>query len=74
MSGAKANPYAVGLDRNAANFAALTPVTFLEWSARTYPKRLAVVHGERRHTWGETYGRCRRTGAARSSASRRVGR
>jgi 3-(methylthio)propionyl---CoA ligase len=64
MSGAKANPYAVDLDRNAANFAALTPLTFLEWSAYTYPERPAVVHGERRFTWGEIYARSRRLGAA----------
>jgi len=64
MSGAKANPYAVGLDRNAANFAPLTPLTFLEWSAYTYPKRVAVVHGERRFTWAETYARCRRLASA----------
>jgi len=64
MRGVKGNPYAIGLDRNAANFAPLTPLTFLEWSAYTYPKRLAVVHGERRLTWAETYARCRRLASA----------
>jgi 3-(methylthio)propionyl---CoA ligase len=64
MSGTKANPYAVDLDRNAANFAALTPLTFLEWSAYTYPERLAVVHAERRFTWGETYARARQLASA----------
>ena len=64
MGGAKANPYAMDLDRNAANYAPLTPLTFLEWSAYTYPGRLAVVHGERRYDWGETYARCRRLGSA----------
>ncbi len=64
MGGAKASPYAMNLDRNAANFAALTPLTFLEWSAYTYPQRPAVVHGDRRFTWGETYARCRRLASA----------
>ena len=64
MHGAKANPYAIDLDRNAANFAALTPLTFLEWSAYTYPTRLAVVHGERRFSWAETYARCRQLASA----------
>jgi len=64
MGGAKANPYEVDLDRNAANFAPLTPLTFLEWSAYTYPKRMAVVHGERQFTWAETYARCRRLASA----------
>jgi fatty-acyl-CoA synthase len=64
MSGAKANPYAIGLDRNPANYAPLTPLTFLEWSAYTYPQRLAVVHGERRFTWADTYARSRRLASA----------
>jgi len=64
MQAGKANPYAVDLDRNAANFAALTPLAFLEWSAYTFPKRLAVVHGARQFTWAETYARSRRLGSA----------
>ncbi len=55
-----ANPYDVGLDPNPANYAPQTPLTFLEWSADVYPRRLAVVHGGRRFTWAETYARCRR--------------
>ena len=31
------NAFALGLDRNAANFASLTPLTFLAWSADAYP-------------------------------------
>ncbi len=64
MGGAKSNPYAADVDRNAANFAALTPLTFLEWSAYTYPERLSVVHGDRRFTWAETYARSRRLASA----------
>jgi fatty-acyl-CoA synthase len=64
MREAKVNPYAVDLGRNAANFAALTPLTFLEWSAYTYPKRLAVVHGDRRLSWSDTYARARRLASA----------
>ena len=47
------------LDRNAANFAALTPLSFLERTASVYPERLAIVHGSLRQTWGQTYARCR---------------
>jgi 3-(methylthio)propionyl---CoA ligase len=64
MRDANVNPYSVGLDRNAANFAALTPLTFLEWSAYTYPERLAVVHGDRRFRWSETYARACRLASA----------
>jgi fatty-acyl-CoA synthase len=58
------NPYEQDLDRNAANHAPLTPLSFLAWSAYTYPERLAVVHGARRYTWRETYARARRLASA----------
>jgi fatty-acyl-CoA synthase len=36
------------LPRNPANFAPLTPLTFISWSARVCPNRTAVIHGSRR--------------------------
>ena len=36
------NPYDVALDKNAANFAPLTPLTFFAWSAHVCPQRVAV--------------------------------
>jgi fatty-acyl-CoA synthase len=59
-----ANPYANGLDRNAANYVPLTPLTFIERSAYVYPERLAVIHGQRRYTWKQTYDRARRLASA----------
>ncbi|WP_374298006.1 AMP-binding protein, partial [Sphingomonas sp.] len=56
--------YLVGLDRNQANFAPLSPLGFLERAAAVYPDRLAVVNGAQRFTWGETYARCRRLASA----------
>ena len=47
------NIYDLDLDKNAANHAPLTPLTFLAWTAEVYPQRLAVVHGHRRLTWSE---------------------
>jgi len=58
------NPYDVDLDRNAANYAPLTPLAFIERAAYVYPQRLAVVHGARRYTWAENYARCRRLASA----------
>src|SRR6202045_892304 len=55
-----ANPYDIGLDKNAANYAPLAPIGFLVRSASVYPNRLAVVHGERRYGWREALERCRR--------------
>ena len=61
---AKSNPYEQDLDKNPANFAPLTPLSFIERSAYTYPNRVAVVHGARRYTWKETFARCRRLASA----------
>lgn len=52
------------LPRTEANFAALTPLTFLERAAEVYPLRTAIVHGELRRSWGKTYERCRRLASA----------
>src|SRR5687768_13883622 len=62
------NPYDVGLDKNPANYEALTPLSFLAWSARVYPNRVAVIHGERSFTWAETYARARRLASALAGA------
>ena len=61
---ARLNPYESNLDRNPANFSALTPLTFIERAACVYPERIAVVHGARRYAWSETYARCRRLASA----------
>jgi fatty-acyl-CoA synthase len=52
------------LPRNDANFAAMSPLNFIERTAEVYPDRLAVVHGELRRTWGEVYSRCRQLASA----------
>ncbi|MEY4513148.1 MAG: hypothetical protein RLZZ450_5270, partial [Pseudomonadota bacterium] len=56
--------YDDGLDKNAANFAALSPLSFLAWSADVYPQRPSVIHGARRYTWSQTYDRARRLASA----------
>jgi fatty-acyl-CoA synthase len=58
------NPYAHGLERNAANYTPLTPVSFLAKAASVYPERVAVIHGDVRRTWKEVYGRSRRLASA----------
>ena len=67
-----AHPYERDLDKNPANYAPLTPLSFIERSAYVYPERLAVVHGEERYTWKETYARSRRLASA--LAKRGVGK
>ncbi len=56
----KVNQYDIGLDKNAANYVPLTPLSFLARSAAVYPDHLSAVYEGRRFTWGETYTRCRR--------------
>jgi fatty-acyl-CoA synthase len=47
-----------------ANHVALSPTVFLPKAARIHPALPAIVYGERRTDWAETYARCRRLAAA----------
>ncbi len=67
------NPYEQNLDKNAANFVPLTPLQFLERAAFVYPNRTAIIHGDLRRTWGETYKRCRQLASALSKRGIGVG-
>ena len=58
------NPYNTGLDKNAANYTPLSPLSLIARSASVYPQRVAVVHGEIKLTWAEVYARCRRLASA----------
>jgi len=46
------------LARRTANFAALTPLSFLSRAATVYPDKIAVIHGARRYAYREFYERC----------------
>jgi len=58
--------YETGLNQTTANYQPLSPLTFIERSAAVYPERLAVIHGETRRTWAQTFARCRRLASALS--------
>jgi fatty-acyl-CoA synthase len=64
MTMTRTNPFETGLDKNEANFVALSPLSFIERSASVYPDRIAVIYGSRRQTWRDTYARCRRLASA----------
>jgi len=66
------SPFSSGLERNRANFTALTPLDFLRRSAEVYPEKAAVVHGDRTFTYRELEARCRRLASV--LAKRGVGR
>ncbi|WP_027475859.1 acyl-CoA synthetase [Curvibacter gracilis] len=64
--------YDQDLPRTEANYASLTPLSFIERTAQVYPDRLAIVHGRGeqvlRRTWAQTYARCRQLASALSRA------
>src|SRR6056300_1651821 len=47
-----------GLDKNAANFVPLTPLSHLVRARDVFPDRLAVVYGDHRTTYAQYYARC----------------
>ena len=56
------------LDKNDANHAPLTPLSFIERTAEVYPARPAIVYGDLRRTWSETYARCRQLASSLARA------
>jgi len=70
---ANSNPYETNLDKNAANYVALSPLSYMERAASVYPDQLAVVYGAVRRNWAETYARCRRFASALSKRGIGIG-
>lgn len=58
------NMFELDLDPVEANFSALTPTTFVKRAALAHPNRTAVIHGDIKHTWQETYQRCLKLASA----------
>lgn len=52
------------LDRNAANYQPLTPLTFLSRAALIHPDRTAIIHGSLRRSYGDFYRRSRQLASA----------
>ncbi|HYS44788.1 MAG TPA: acyl-CoA synthetase [Rhizomicrobium sp.] len=57
-------PYETGLDRAAANYQPLTPLSFLERAARVFPAHTAIIHGRQRIDYATFYARSRRLASA----------
>ena len=65
------------MNRTSANYAPLTPVSFLGRAATVYPDKAAVIHGERTYSYREFHQRACRLASALSRARhwpRRYGR
>ncbi|MBY0558347.1 acyl-CoA synthetase [Hyphomicrobium sp.] len=63
------NPFEQHLDKNAANFQPLTPLSFLSRSALAAPNHTAIIHGNARVTYAEFYARCRQLASALATRS-----
>ena len=52
------NNFEKDLDKNPSNFIALSPITFLERVKDIYPNKEALIYGNRKYSWRQTYNRC----------------
>lgn len=62
------NPYQIGLDKNPANYASLSPLSFIRRAAEVYPSRTAVIYNDHRFSWSETFQRCKQLTTALKAA------
>ena len=51
--------YNQDLKKNKANYTPLSPLTFIKRAAYVYPNKTALVYGDRRFSWKQTYNRTR---------------
>ncbi|MER9629008.1 acyl-CoA synthetase [Mesorhizobium sp. M0296] len=58
------NPYEQDLDRNPANHQPLTPLTYFERAAKTFPDQTAIIHGRQRTTYRDFWKRSLRLASA----------
>jgi fatty-acyl-CoA synthase len=56
--------YDLDLDRNAANFQPLTPLTFLARAAEVYPDATAIIHGTRSWNYRDFHARAKKLASA----------
>ncbi|WGF87312.1 acyl-CoA synthetase [Marinivivus vitaminiproducens] len=67
------SPYRRHLEPNAANYAPLTPLSFLDRAADIHPAHVAVVHGGTRLDYAQLRERCRRLASALTGRGVRPG-
>ena len=51
--------YKIGLEKNKANFALLTPISFLERTSNIFPNYTSIISENKKFTWKTTFTRCR---------------
>uniref|UniRef100_UPI0040476C6F acyl-CoA synthetase n=1 Tax=Orrella sp. TaxID=1921583 RepID=UPI0040476C6F len=65
--------YVKGLEKNAANHVAFSPICFLERSALVFPKKTAIIHGALRQNWSDTLKRSRQLASGLQSLGIQTG-
>jgi len=65
--------YNKNLEKNNANFVALSPLTFLERTKDIYPNYEAIVYESRKYTWKNVYDRCVKFASALSKIGIKTG-
>ena len=51
--------YNIGLEKNKANFTALSPIFFLERTASIFPNYTSIISENKQFTWKNTFDRCK---------------
>ena len=54
------NIYDSNLEKNKANYFPLTPISFIERTAKTQPHSLSIIYEKKKFTWLETFLRCKK--------------
>lgn len=62
------HPFSFGLDKNEANHASLSPLSFLARAADVFPQRTAIVHGTQRTDYRTFYARARQLASSLAHA------
>ncbi|MEP4032675.1 acyl-CoA synthetase [Roseibium polysiphoniae] len=62
------HPFSFGLDKNEANYASLSPLSFLARAADVFPQRTAIVHGTQRTDYRTFYARARQLASSLAHA------
>ena len=52
--------YDSNLEKNKANYFPLTPISFIERTAKTQPHSLSIIYEKKKFTWSETFLRCKK--------------
>ena len=51
--------YKIGLEKNKANYAPLTPISFLERTSNIFPNYTSIISENNKFTWKNTFTRCK---------------